>query len=151
MAKIIETLNCHLSESIDEEWGKSQSQRLPGGKFIGGSLYELPPGGFTCYHFHHGEEEILIVLKGRPTLRSIDGEQQLQEGSYVHFGLGLGGAHGLKNETDQVARFIMVSNRAVVDAVEYPDTEMLSVMAHSKNQFGKPLWDMRKVHSENEN
>jgi hypothetical protein len=32
------------------------------------SVFELLPGQTQCpYHFHHGNEEVLLVLRGRPT------------------------------------------------------------------------------------
>ena len=48
-------------------------------------------------------------------------------------------------ETDQPARYVMICNYATPDAVEYPDTRQLSVMAFTHSQFGKPLWDMRTL------
>ena len=37
----------------------------------GTSVYELPPGQAICpYHYEYGEEEWLLVLVGRPTLRT---------------------------------------------------------------------------------
>ena len=42
---------------------------------LGASLYELGPGNSNVYHFHHGSEELLIVLRGRLTLRSQKGER----------------------------------------------------------------------------
>ena len=53
-----------------EEWAADRSVRLPRGTKIGATLYELSPGGTSgLYHFHHGAEELLVVLRGRPTLR----------------------------------------------------------------------------------
>jgi hypothetical protein len=47
-----------------------------GGALLGGSLYELPPGESTWpYHYEHGSEEWLLVVAGRPTLRTPDGER----------------------------------------------------------------------------
>ena len=43
---------------------------LVGGEQLGLSVYELPPGQGICpYHYENAEEEWLIVLVGRPTLR----------------------------------------------------------------------------------
>ena len=42
------------------------------------TIYELPPGQAVCpYHFEYGEEEWLLVLDGRPSLRTPDGVEQL--------------------------------------------------------------------------
>jgi hypothetical protein len=39
----------------------------------------------------------------------------------------------------------MVSNRPSPEAVEYPDTRHMSVMAFTESQLGRPLWDMRTL------
>lgn len=130
-----------------EPWeGGGRHRRLPRGDKLGASLYELPagqPGG--PYHFHHGNEELLVVLGGRPTLRTPEGERSLGEGDVVHFVCGAAGAHKLSNPTDEPVRYLMVSNIASPDAVEYPDTRQLSVMAMTESQFGEPLWDIRTL------
>lgn len=131
----------------EQPWeGGTRSRRLAGGRSLGASLYEIPPhaeGG--AYHFHHGNEELLVVLRGRPTLRTPDGERELAEGEVVHFGLGAESAHKLRNGTDEPVRYIMVSNIVSPDAVEYPDTRQLSVMAFTSSQTGEQLWDMRTL------
>jgi len=61
---------------------RANYKRLGIGK-LGMGLYELLPGQTQCpYHFHYGNDEILIVLAGRPTLRTPDGERQLEPGSW---------------------------------------------------------------------
>ena len=72
----------------EDDWsggGGSSKRLVPPGGMLGASVYELPPGGYSVYHFHHGSEELLIVLRGQPTLRTPDGERQLAEGDVVHF------------------------------------------------------------------
>ena len=130
-----------------EPWqGGTKTCRLPRGGIIGASVMELPPAsGGSPYHFHHGHEELLVVLRGRPLLRTPDGERQLDEGEVVHFARGPEGAHKLSNPTQEPVRYIFVSNLASPDAVEYPDTQQLSVMAFTNSQFGTPLWDMREL------
>ena len=39
----------------------------------------------------------------------------------------------------------MVSNRPSPEAVEYPGTRQISVMAFTESQLGPPLWDMRTL------
>ena len=95
----------------EEEWAAGKATRLPRGTEIGATLYEIAPGqtsGF--YHFHHGAEELLVVLRGRPTLREPAGERQLEEGDVVHFPVGPDGAHQLRNDTDGPVRYLFVAN-----------------------------------------
>src|SRR5438309_453531 len=91
-----------------EDWsgGGPLSKRLVpgGGPFLGASLYELGPGNFMIFHVHHGSEELLIVLRGTPTLRTNDGERQLAEGDVVHFPPGPAGAHALSLRKPRTAK-----------------------------------------------
>ena len=130
----------------EEEWAAGRSTRLPRGDRIGATLYELPPEGTSgYYHFHHGAEELLIVLRGRPTLRTPEGERELEEGEVVHFPVGPEGAHQLINGTREPVRYVMASNRPSPEAVEYPDSRQLSVMAFTRSQDGRPLWNIRTL------
>ena len=115
----------------DDNWGEQQedwsgggalSKRLvEGGPLLGASLYELERGNFMIYHAHHGSEELLLVLRGRPTLKTPEGERVLEEGEAVHFTTGMPGAHGLRNDTDEPVRFVMAGVRVTPEVVEYPD------------------------------
>ena len=130
----------------DEEWAAGRSRRLSRGDMIGATVYEIAPGKTGgLYHFHHGAEELLVVLRGRPTLRELRGQRVLEEGDVVHFPVGPEGAHQLINRSDEDVRYLMMSNRPSPEAVEYPDTRQLSVMALSDSQLGGPLWDIRKL------
>ena len=113
----------------DEDWsgGGALTKRLVGrGPMLGASLYELGPGNFMIYHLHHGSEELLIVLRGRPTLRTPEGERQLEEGDAVHFPTGPGGAHGLRNDTDEPVRYVVAGIRVSPEIVEYPDEKKVT-------------------------
>src|SRR3712207_7562466 len=52
-----------------EDWsgGGGRSKRLSRGVSLGASVYELSPGNWGAYHFHHGSEELLIVLDRKST------------------------------------------------------------------------------------
>jgi uncharacterized cupin superfamily protein len=113
----------------DEDWsgGGGRSKRLVGrGPLLGASLYELERGNFVIYHAHHGSEELLIVLRGRPTLRTPDGERELKEGEVVHFATGAEGAHGLRNDTDEAVRYVVAGTRVSPEIVEYPDLKQVT-------------------------
>ena len=130
-----------------EDWsgGGGFSKRLPRGDVLGASLYELAPGNFAVYHFHHGAEELLIVLRGRPTLRTPDGERVLDEGDVVHFPPGPDGAHGLRNDTDAPVRFVMVSDHPSPEVVEYPDLGQITAQGRTGSQTGERLWLIHDV------
>jgi len=92
-------------------------------ELIGGSMYELEAGDrLWPYHTHHANEEWMIVLRGRPTLRTPDGEQELEEGDVVCFRRGKDGFHQVRNATDAPIRVLMLSTLLAPDIVEYPDS-----------------------------
>ena len=78
-------------------------------------------------------------------LRAPDGERQLAEGDVILFPVGPEGAHQLSNRGDAPVRYLVTSNRPSPEAVEYPDTRQLSVMAFSHSQLGEPLWHLRTL------
>jgi uncharacterized cupin superfamily protein len=99
-----------------------------GTELIGCSLWELPPGEAAYpYHFHYSDEELLFVVRGRPTLRTPAGNRELSEGEVVRFPLGEEGAHQLLNETDDTATFIAISSHGRPDVVVYPDSGKIGV------------------------
>jgi uncharacterized cupin superfamily protein len=120
----------------DDEWGEQEEDWSGGGALrkqlvargpkLGASLYELGPGNFMIYHAHHGSEELLVVLRGRPTLRTPEGERQLDEGEAVHFSTGPEGAHGIRNDTDEPVRYVVAGIRVSPEIVEYPDEKQVT-------------------------
>lgn len=97
--------------------------RRLGAELIGGSLYELAPGDrLWPYHTHHANEEWLVVVRGSPTLRTPDGEQELREGDVACFRRGAEGAHQVSNGTSEPVRVLMLSTMLMPELVEYLDT-----------------------------
>ena len=118
----------------DEDWsgGGGRSKRLPRAAEqpgLGVTVYELDPGNFVVYHFHHAWEELLVVLRGRPTLRTLAGERQLDEGEVVHFPTGADGAHEIRNDTDEPVRYVVAGIRVSPEVVEYPDLKQLTAQS----------------------
>ena len=69
----------------------------------GASLFEVPPGGATFpLHAHFANEELLVVLSGRPTLTTREDARELAaRPRSVALPAGLEGAHRLDNATDE--------------------------------------------------
>lgn len=126
---------------LDEvpEWGGGVGARrlvrAPGGS-LGGSLWEFQPGASQfVYHFHHGTEELLIVLRGAPTVRMHGGERQLGEGDVVPFPRGPEGGHQIRNDGDSVARVLIVAAHADPDVAEYPETGKVAAVVAGVHRF----------------
>jgi uncharacterized cupin superfamily protein len=99
-----------------------------GAEQTGTSLYDLPPGQALCpYHYEYGEEEWLLVLDGRPTLRHPEGSDELAPWDAVLFPRGAEGAHGVRNETDETVRVLMFSDVVVPTATVYPDSDKIGI------------------------
>jgi uncharacterized cupin superfamily protein len=120
-----------------------------GARLLGGSVYEVAPGKkLWPYHLHHANEEWLLVLRGRPTLRTPDGERELAEGDVACFPRGPAGAHQVRNDTGEPARILMLSSQVAPDILEYPDTGKTGLVDAKGEQLpltrrGEPVgyWD----------
>ena len=112
--------------SRDEEpyrWQRARLGRQAGSEKLGASLFEVPPGAQTFpLHVHFANEELLIVLAGSPTLRTLDGERVLAPGEVVAFPAGRDGAHALANATGEPVRVLVVSTMLAPEINEFPDT-----------------------------
>ncbi len=104
-------------------WRRARIGRQAGSKQLGASLLEVPPRGSTFpLHIHHANEELLIVVSGRPTLRTLEGERELSAGEVVAFPVGRRGAHRLDNHTEEAAQLLIVSTMLAPEVNEYPDS-----------------------------
>ena len=102
--------------------------RQAGSEKLSMSLWDLPAGEAAYpYHFHLAEEEIVVLLEGRPSLRTPEGWREMEEGEVVSFLVGEDGAHQIVNRTEEPVRFLAFSNQQP-DIVVRPDSRSLSVV-----------------------
>ncbi len=99
-----------------------------GARELGGTVYELAPGasGFNL-HAHYGNEELFVVLRGTPTLRREEGEEQLSTGDVVACVRGREGMHSIANRSHEPALVLAVSTSNTPDVVIYPENETVGV------------------------
>jgi uncharacterized cupin superfamily protein len=108
--------------------GMARLGKLLGAEESGISVYEIPPGQSVCpYHYEVGEEEWLLVLEGRPTLRHPEGSDVLGPWDVVCFPRGPEGAHGVGNESEETVRVLMFSTVVIPTATVYPDSDKVGV------------------------
>jgi uncharacterized cupin superfamily protein len=105
---------------------------LVGGSRLGLSVYGLPPGQSICPYHWESDEEWLIVLAGRPTLRTPEGEQELGPWDTVCFPIGPDGAHKVTNRTDEPVTVAMLSTRREPGMAVYPDSNKVGVWPPGK-------------------
>lgn len=96
--------------------------RQAGTEKLGLSLFEVPPGQAAYpFHWHMAEEELIIVLSGKPSLRTTEGWRDLDSGEVIAFPVGERGAHQLVNRTSDPVRFLALSNQQP-DIIVRPDS-----------------------------
>lgn len=109
---------------------------------LGLSLWELEPGSEGAFHYHFGNEELLVALSGRPTVRTPAGRRELAEGEVAAFPRGPHGAHAVGNRTDGAVRILFFSEMRGPDVVVYPEQEMLGALEAmaSPERGGMATW-----------
>jgi uncharacterized cupin superfamily protein len=120
---------------------RARISRQAGAERLGLSLWEVQPGQAAYpYHYHHTEEEMILVLAGTASLRTPEGLRDLPEGEVVALLRGEGGAHQIANRGTGVLRFLAFSNHGEPDIVIYPDSGKLG--AFERRPDGTGLWTM---------
>jgi uncharacterized cupin superfamily protein len=115
--------------------GRAKLAPEPGAEDTGASVYELPPGQAVCpYHYEYGEEEWLLVLKGRATVRTAGGTEQLEPSEMAFFPKGPEGAHQVRNDTEETVRVLMWSTVVYPTATAYPDSDKVGVYTGEKSE-----------------
>ncbi len=104
-----------------------------GAEQTGASVYELPPGQALCpYHYEYGEEEWVLVLEGRPSVRTPEGSEQVEPFDVVFFPKGPTGAHQIRNDTETAVRVLMWSTVVYPTATAYPDSNKVGIWTGDK-------------------
>jgi uncharacterized cupin superfamily protein len=106
-----------------------------GAEHSGVTIYELPPGQAVCpYHYEYGEEEWVLVLSGRPSVRTPDGVEELAPGALTFFPRGARGAHQMRNDAEEPARVAMFSTVVLPTATAYPDSGKVGLFTGDPNE-----------------
>jgi uncharacterized cupin superfamily protein len=103
-----------------------------GGKRLGCSLCEVPPGKRPWpLHYHTANEEAMFVLEGSGTLRLGDAEVPIHAGDYVALPIGNAHAHQVVNTGTKTLRFLGFSTMDEPDISVYPESGKIGVFAGS--------------------
>jgi uncharacterized cupin superfamily protein len=109
-------------------WRRASLGQKLGAEKLGASLYELQPGERSVpYHYEYGNEEWLLVVAGRPTLRDPAGEHELRPGDVLCFREGPEGAHQVRNDSDEPIRVLIASTKITPDTAVYPDSGKVGI------------------------
>ena len=107
--------------------GQLKVAPLIGGETMAGGYYVVPPGQANCPYHYESDEEWLLVLEGRLTVRHPEGEEELEAGDLVCFPAGPAGAHKLTNNGDEPVRMLIVSTANLPAVAVYPDSDKIGV------------------------
>lgn len=108
-----------------------------GGKGIGCSWYEVPPGKAAWpYHYHTANEESLFILEGTGTLRIGKEEVAVGPGDYAAFPVGPDHAHQVRNTGTAPLRYLCFSTMNPVEVVGYPDSDKIGAAAWKADMSG---------------
>ncbi len=101
-----------------------------GARRLAANLYELAPGATVSpLHFHHANEELLLVISGTPTLRlGPDAEQVLAPGDVVAFPVGPDGTHQIVNRSDAAARVLICATNDLPEVAEQVENHTLAII-----------------------
>ena len=128
-------INPDFDVSYDEgpfRWRRARVGRQAGARELGASVFDIAPGASSFpLHCHHANEEMLVVLRGRPTLRTIDAERELAAGEVVSFRTGRAGAHRIDNRTGEEVRILIVSTMIGPDVVEHVDSQKVYARSYA--------------------
>jgi len=97
-----------------------------GSERLGATIYELAQGNSNCpYHYEYGNEEWVLVLSGKLTVRHSEGETELGPGDLASFPVGPAGAHKLTNKGAELVRLVMFSTKVDPSMAVYPDSDKI--------------------------
>jgi uncharacterized cupin superfamily protein len=140
--------NPDFDELREQEGFRANRARLgrqAGAERLGLSLWEVPPGQAAYpYHAHLTEEEIVIVVQGRPKLRTPDGWREMEEGEVVVFPRGENGAHQIANGSAEPVRFLAFSTSGEPDVVIQPDSGKIGAFERRPDGSGLRVWFRRE-------
>ncbi|KAB1186560.1 MULTISPECIES: cupin domain-containing protein [Haloferax] len=113
---------------------RKQLGSAAGGRELGCSLYEVPPGKRPWpTHYHEGNEEALYVLSGSGTLHTRDGADnlELRPDTYVALPAGADYVRQVENDGDAPLRYLALSTMNHPDVSVYPDSDKVGVFCGS--------------------
>lgn len=92
---------------------------------MGASHVVLKPGAWSSQrHWHHGEDELVIMLSGEAVLIEDEGETILRAGDVAAFPSGVENGHHMQNRTGQDCVFIAIGTGDKSGGGVYSDIDM---------------------------
>jgi uncharacterized cupin superfamily protein len=121
--------------------GRSQRRlgQIFGLSHLGANLVTLQPGAWSSQrHWHHDEDEFLIMLAGKATLIEDDGETVLTAGDMAAWPAGVENGHHIVNRSLAECTFLCLSAGDASRGGIYPDIDMTFSGAGYHHRDGTP-------------
>ena len=103
---------------------------------FGANLVILAPGAKSSLrHWHHNEDEFVMVTQGVCTLVEDEGEVEMTVGDCAAFPAGRANGHHFINTTSEEARFLVVGSRKNPERATYSDVDLEVELKDGKATF----------------
>lgn len=140
MANLFEPEFEDSSERPGFGWQRATLGRQAGAERLGASLFALAPGQAAFpLHYHLGNEEMLVVISGTLSLRTLEEERELEVGEVVSFPRGEAGAHQVINRGEAEARILLISEMNAPEVVVRPESGKLSALGRPPGSRGEGM------------
>ncbi|MFV0491138.1 MAG: cupin domain-containing protein [Pseudorhodobacter sp.] len=96
----------------------------------------LAPGATSSLrHWHHREDEFVMILQGECVLLQDEGEYIMRPGDCAAFPAGDSNGHHFLNRTDEEARFLVIGSKMDPEHVSYSDVDLELDLAGGESRF----------------
>ncbi|MDI3336167.1 cupin domain-containing protein [Defluviimonas aestuarii] len=96
----------------------------------------LQPGALSSLrHWHHREDEFVMVTQGECVLVQDEGETTMRPGDCAAFPAGYPNGHHFINKTDAEARFLVIGSRMNPEKATYSDVDLEVELKDGKATF----------------
>lgn len=103
---------------------------------FGVNLVTLAPGAMSSLrHWHHHEDEFVMVTEGECILVQDEGEYPMRAGDCAAFPAGSTNGHHFVNRSDRVARFLVAGTKAPREIAVYSDVDLMLTLEGGKATF----------------
>ena len=103
---------------------------------FGANLVILEPGAKSSLrHWHHHEDEFVMVTEGVCTLIDDDGAHDMHPGDCAAFPAGRANGHHFVNNTNAQARFLVVGSRKNPERATYSDVDLAVELKDGRATF----------------
>jgi uncharacterized cupin superfamily protein len=125
-------------KAVDGRW-QQRFGALAGFAHLGANMVRLDPGAWSSQrHWHHGEDELVIMLEGEAVLVEDGGETVLRAGDVCTWAAGAANGHCIQNRGHAPCRFLAVSAGDADAGGEYSDIDMVFGPAGYTRKDGTP-------------